>query len=136
MALPWLRLYTDFQDNARVQDLSEVMQRRLVMLFISRRKLDKLTDKIVSFQWRMTMEQVVETKSVFIEAGFMDDDWNIFSWDERQPPSDSSAARVKKYRGNKVTALKPLQKREDGSYSNSLDKIREDTDEWGNAPMV
>lgn len=135
MALPWLRLYTDFQDNARVQDLSEVMQRRLIMLFISRRKLDKLTDKIVSFQWRMPLEQVVETKLVFIEAGFIDADWNIFSWDERQPPSDSSAARVKKHRG-KVTPSAPLQKRDDRSYSNSLDKIRQDEDIWGNGQRV
>lgn len=98
MANPWFRLYSEFQDDPDIQLLSEQMQRRFVMLLCSRCKTEVLTDTVIGFQWRMSVEDVAETKRVFIAAGFIDDTWTVMNWNKRQFVSDNTNDRVKKYR--------------------------------------
>lgn len=102
MANPWFRLYSEFQDDPKIQMLSEQMQRRFVMLLCSRCKVESLTDQIVAFQWRMPLADVLTTKAVFVEAGFIDDEWIVIAWDKRQYVSDKSTERVRKFRSGET----------------------------------
>jgi 5-methylcytosine-specific restriction endonuclease McrA len=98
MANPWFRLYAEFADDPKVQIMSEAMQRRLVMLMCSRCKEEVLTDDQRAFYWRISPEELETTKRVFINYGFIDANWNLRHWDDRQFLSDSSKERVKRYR--------------------------------------
>ena len=98
MPNPWFRMYSEFMDDPKVQMMSESDQRRLVMLFCERCKEVKHTETLRAFHWRITPLELSATKAVFIEHGFIDDDWNVINWDERQFISDSSTERVRQFR--------------------------------------
>lgn len=99
MANQWFRLYAEFASDHKVQMMSEVDQRRLVMLFCFRCNSDEtLHDTEVAFQLRVSMDEWLATKQVFLERGFIDKDNNILNWDKRQYISDTSTDRVRKYR--------------------------------------
>jgi hypothetical protein len=102
MGLPWFRLYHEFADDPKVQMLPEAMQRRLVMLFCERCKEAKLDDIQRAFHWRISMEELDATKTVFLAAGFIDEKWNVCNWMKRQFLSDSSTDRVRRHRMNKA----------------------------------
>lgn len=104
MPLPWLRLWTEIQDDPTVIVLPEVMRWRYIMLLVSARKTDnsgKLTDKYLAVQWRIPVDEVAETKEALVSAGLCRNDWTIPSWDKRQPNSDSSSERSRKSRERK-----------------------------------
>jgi DNA-binding protein Fis len=98
MANPWFRLYSEFADDPKVQIMPEAMQRRLVMLMCSRCKGETLHETQRAFQWRISREELNETKRIFVEHGFIDDDWTLRNWDRRQYVSDVSTERVRKHR--------------------------------------
>ena len=99
MANQWFRLYAEFASDHKVQMMSEVDQRRLVMLFCFRCNSDEtLHDTEIAFQLRVSIDEWMATKQVFIERGFIDKDNNILNWDKRQYISDTSTDRVRKYR--------------------------------------
>jgi hypothetical protein len=117
MANQWFRMYSEFANDAKVQMMSEIDQRRLVMLFCFRCNGDvTLQDEEVTFQLRISNEEWSRTKALFIQKGFIDSDNNILNWDKRQFISDSSAARVARHRDKKkqecnVTVTPPEQNR-------------------------
>jgi hypothetical protein len=80
--------------------MPEVFQRRLIMLFCIRCQQPKIQEEHLEYQLRIKPEDVKETKEVFIKNGFIDADWNILNWEKRQFSSDSSTARVRKFREN------------------------------------
>lgn len=97
--MQWFRLYQEFATDAKVQMLSEINQRRLVMLFCFRCNSDvTLQDEEVAFQLRITSEEWASTKAEFIKRGFIDKYNNVLNWDKRQYVSDSSNQRVKRHR--------------------------------------
>ena len=102
MANSWFRFYAEFEDDPKVQMLPEHMQRRLAMLFCERCKEEKRTDAQRAFKWGISLSNLSETKSLFIENGFIDDKWNLTNWNKRQFLSDSSTDRVRKYRASKA----------------------------------
>ena len=107
MANPWFRLYSEFADDPKVQMLPEAMQRRLVMLFCARCKCDgpvTFRETELAFQWRVTMDELSETRTLFIEQGFIDEQWNLLNWNKRQFLSDSSTDRTRQYRERKRTS--------------------------------
>jgi hypothetical protein len=120
MALPWFRLYSDFIDNPKVQMLPEHMRYRYVALLCCRCKHETLTDQVVAFHLRLSLPDTLETKALFVEQGIIDTSWHIFKWDKRQFVSDSSTARVHKFRDN-VTAMKRFTKRSNGVTRNGPD---------------
>lgn len=135
MANQWFRLYSEFATDPKVQALSEVLQRRYIMLLClkSNGDLDSVTDrnenvtlKIISTALRVTEKELQETKKELIEFGFIDDVWNINSWDKRQYISDlkdpTNKERQQRYRENK--------RNNDNAKSNGrvTDKKRPDTD--------
>jgi hypothetical protein len=100
MSNPWFRMYAEFATDAKVQMLSEAMQRRLVMILCLRcsNALVTLHDDEIAFQLRISETELAETKSGFVSKGFIDSAWNVLNWDKRQFVSDSSTARVAKHR--------------------------------------
>ena len=101
MSNPWFRLYHEFADDPKVQILSEPMQRRLIMLFCHRCKCDGLVtfrEQEAAFHWRITPEEMSKTKDLFIQQGFIDKEWNLLNWNDRQYLSDSSTDRTRAYR--------------------------------------
>lgn len=100
MANPWFRMYAEFATDAKVQMLSEAMQRRYLMLMCLRcsNALVTLQDEEIAFQLRISGDELAETKALFIKKGFIDSAWNLLNWEKRQFASDSSKDRVAKHR--------------------------------------
>jgi len=96
-------MYTEFSTDPKVQMLSEVMQRRLVMVFCMRasNSLVTLHETEIAFQLRVSDDELKETKRLFVSKGFIDESWNVLNWDKRQFRSDSSAERVSRHREKK-----------------------------------
>lgn len=122
MANPWFRLYAEFVHDPKVQMLSEVMQRRLLMIFCLRcsNVLETLHETEIAFQLRITEEELKAAKLQFTEKGFINADWEVLNWEKRQFASDSSTARVSKHRAKakeEGNATETLQHRS----SNALD---------------
>ena len=100
MANQWFRMYSEFATDAKVQMMSEAMQRRYLMLMCLRCSNDLVTlhDEEIAFQLRISDEELAETKALFIKKGFIDSTWNLLNWEKRQFASDSSKDRVAKHR--------------------------------------
>ena len=102
MANQWFRMYSEFSYDPKVQMLNEIDQRRLVMLFCLRCNGNvTLQDEEVTFQLRISNIEWQITKATFIAKGFIDSDNEVLNWDKRQYASDSSAARVQRFRDKK-----------------------------------
>ena len=102
MANPWFRLYSEFAFDQKVQMLSEVDQRRLIMLFCFRCSGNvTLQDEEVTFQLRCSNDEWLKTKATFIAKGFINESNEVLNWDKRQYISDTSAVRVAKHREKK-----------------------------------
>lgn len=102
MANPWFRLYSEFAFDQKVQMLSEIDQRRLIMLFCFRCSGNvTLQDEEVTFQLRCSNDEWLKTKAIFIAKGFINEHNEVLNWDKRQYISDSSAERVARYREKK-----------------------------------
>ncbi len=98
-------MYTEFATDAKVQTMSESMQRRLIMLFCIRGIFGpKIDDKQVAYSLRLTPEELAETKALFTKLKFIGPDWNVRNWEARQKPSDHSKMRVRKHREAKKKA--------------------------------
>lgn len=97
---PWFRMYTEFAEDPKVQMMPEAMQRRLVMLFCLRCRDVTVTlrDDEIAFSLRISDAELAETKALFVQKGFIENDWSVRNWDKRQFVSDSSAARTRAYR--------------------------------------
>lgn len=141
MSNPWFRMYAEFATDPKVQMLSEVMQRRLMMVFCLRcsNNLVTLHDDEIAFQLRITSDELAETKALFISKKFIDKSWNVLNWEKRQMKSDSSADRVAKHRALQKTKQQEqsnddvtLQKQD----ANGLDKIRIDKNRLNKATPV
>ena len=119
MANQWFRLYSEFSHDPKVQMLSEVNQRRLIMLFCIRCNGNvTLQDEQVAFQLRISMDEWLTSKATFIDKNFINNDNEVLNWDKRQFVSDSSAERVAKHRErmkqySNVTVTPPEQNRTD-----------------------
>lgn len=122
MSNPWFRMYSEFSHDPKVQMMSEAMQRRYVMIMCLRcsNALVTLHETEIAFHLRITDDELAETKALFMEKGFIDEQWNLLNWEKRQFASDSSRERVARHRARKKAesnADVTLQKRR----SNALD---------------
>lgn len=123
MANQWFRLYSEFSHDPKVQMLSEVNQRRLIMLFCIRCNGNvTLQDEQVAFQLRISMDEWLTSKATFLDKKFINNDNEVLNWDKRQFVSDSSAERVAKHRermkqSSNVTVTPPEQNRTDTEHN-------------------
>lgn len=132
--MEWLRLYTEFSTDPKVQIMSEAMQRRLIMLFCIERSNGIETfhvtdrDDSLCFAMRISRESLDETKDEFLRRGFINSDWTLRNWNKRQYASDSSTERVKRHREAKKmadeTACNNMKR-----FSNSTEQNRTDTEQ-------
>jgi len=124
-------MYSEFMNDPKVQLMSEVNQRRLVMIFCMRCNGNvTLQDKHVTFMLRISDAEWSDSKAEFIDNGFIDNDNNVLNWDKRQFISDSSVERVARHRALhktvtvtkcNVTVTPPEQNRTD-TEQNRTDK--------------
>jgi hypothetical protein len=100
VSLPWFRMYSEFATDTKVQSMSEVLQRRLVMLFCLQcsGELEKLDDDELACALRIAPDELTKTMDVFKRKGFLGPDGKIAKWDKRQFKSDSSTERVRAHR--------------------------------------
>ena len=102
-SMPWFRMYHEFATDPKVQMLSEVDQRRFIMLLCLKCCNADVTLQCneIAFQLRVTEAEWQATKARLIDKGLIDEDGKPEAWDKRQYVSDSSAERVRKHRENK-----------------------------------
>ena len=93
-------MYAEFAHDPKVQMMSEVMQRRYIMIMCMRcsNALVTLHETEIAFHLRVTETELAETKALFVSKGFIDNAWNLLNWEKRQFVSDRSAPRVAKHR--------------------------------------
>jgi hypothetical protein len=107
--LPWFRLYTTFAKHPLVQMLSFDDQRHLVVVWCLKRKgiLDKeyvsaeLRSRVICAELGLDPVAAGEVNRRIRELGLIDENWQPSNWDEKQPISDSSTARVRKHRAKR-----------------------------------
>lgn len=100
MALPWFKLWEEFGTDPKVQILSEVDQRRFIMLLClcCRNGYVTLHDTEVACYMRVTCNEWLESKSNFLRQNLINDQNQPCAWEKRQSRLNSSAARVKAWR--------------------------------------
>lgn len=99
----WYRMYSEFATDAKVQNMSETLQRRFTMFLCLQcsGEFERFTHDELATALRITTEELTLTKEVFTEKRFLDATGKIRSWNKRQFKSDNSSARVKKHRSKK-----------------------------------
>ena len=125
--MQWFRFYNEFAFDPKIQTMSETLQRRFTMLLClqSNDDLQKLTPNEIAFALRITTEDLLETKKVFIKKGFIDEEFTILNWDKRQYISDNSTQRVRKHRQKQDETL---QKRSETVTVTPPEQIQNRTD--------
>ena len=100
MANPWFRMYHEFAVDPKVQMLSEIDQRRYLMLLCLRCCNGDVTlhETAIAFQLRISLREWAETRTVLQAANLIDTESKPTNWDKRQMLSDSSRERVAAFR--------------------------------------
>jgi hypothetical protein len=111
--MDWFRMYGDFATDPKVQALTEVMQRRLVMLMCLRSTnvLVTLQDEEIGGALRINAAQVAEMKDLLQRRGFIKGQWELTGWARHQLVSDTSAKRVAKHRARGREQAEAIAKR-------------------------
>lgn len=106
---PWFRLYSEFVSDPKVQLLAFEDQRHFVALLclkcngtldtssVSQDHHERLIAKAIG----LDPISAIEVKRRLMEVGLIEQDWTPSKWDSRQYESDSSAARMHKWREKK-----------------------------------
>jgi len=111
-SLPWLRLYTEFSTDYKVQMMPESMQRRLIMLFCFQREgtLNSMTDDEIAYRLGISKSKWKMTRQRFFENGFVNNNEKIKIGDDflvnfstRQKDSDDSTKRKQNQRLREVS---------------------------------
>lgn len=98
--MSWFRMYHEFSTDPKVQMLSEVDQRRYVMLLCLRCCNGDVTlqETEVAFQLRVSLDEWQATKATLVGKNLIKQDNTPAAWYKRQYVSDSSAERVARHR--------------------------------------
>lgn len=109
----WFRMYSEFATDVKVQSMNETLQRRFIMFLClhCNGEYERLNDDELAFALRITPAELIDTRGVFIQKGFLDDNGKIRNWNKRQYKSDSSTERVQKHRERQRNDDETLQKR-------------------------
>ena len=93
-------MYAEFATDPKVQMLSEVNQRRFLMVMCLRCSNGSVTlqDSEVAFQLRISDAEWTITKNMFLDKNLISSDNRPTKWESRQFDSDTSNARVAKHR--------------------------------------
>ena len=96
----WFRMYSETATDPKIQMMSESDQRRWMMLLCLRCGNDDVTfqDADLAFQLRVSLDDWLTTKALFITKCLINSDNKVLAWNKRQYVSDLSTSRVKKHR--------------------------------------
>lgn len=97
---PWFRMYTEFASDPKVQRLDETLQRRFIMLLCLAGSGVTPTNDVsdIDYVLRIGVSECEKTRCILVSKGLITDDWFPVKWGKRQFASDSSTARVKRFR--------------------------------------
>jgi len=100
MSMPWFRFYYKFMEDEKIQMLSEVDQRRFVMLLCVRccNGNETLQDSEIAWKLRIDETQWKQTKKRLLEKNLIDESGKPTKWNKCQYVSDSSTERVRQHR--------------------------------------
>ncbi len=111
MSNPWIRLYREALHDPKVVTLSDRQHRAWFNCLLIAGDDGKLPSKRdIAVHMRTTIVEAEQLICDLVEAGLIDADvmsgavpvYSVHSWTKRQYASDSSAARVRKYREKKA----------------------------------
>ena len=94
----WFRAYYWFGTDPRIQALSEVDQRRYLLLLCLRSKQQQLTDQLIANFLTIKLNDWQATKQRLIKIGLSDSQNEPCDWPQLKYKSDCSTARVQKHR--------------------------------------
>jgi len=122
-------MYAEFAHDPKVQSLSEVDQRRFLMVLCLRCSNGDVTlqDVDIAFSLRIDVDSWAKTKQILLERKLINKRNQPTAWDKRQFASDSSAERVSRHRAKlksngECNVTSPLQKR----HANALEAEAEE----------
>lgn len=128
----WFRMYAEFATDPKVQMLSEIDQRRYLMLCCLRCGNGDVTlhETEIAFQLRISEQEWAKTKVTLVTKNLVTERGWPVTWEKRQQTSDSSAARVARYREKKKQERNgdvTLQKRSGNVLEIEKEKEKENT---------
>ncbi len=118
----WFKMFAEFATDAKVQSMSEAMQRRLVMFFClhCQGDLEKLDHDEIAAALRITSEELTGTRELFDKKGFLTSKGAPKNWEKRQKYDPTAAERMKRFReqhrNGAVTEAQPSQNGHRTSY--------------------
>ena len=106
MAKPWFRLYAEFASDPKVQLLDFGDQRHYIVLLClkcngtldSTAKSPEHRERLIARALGLDPITAAEVRRRLDEAGLIAPDWQPLKWDDRQYESDTSAARMHRFR--------------------------------------
>lgn len=102
--LSWCRFYVNFAHNIDIQALSEVDQRRYLMLLLLKTENQirtNFSNTTIAHYLNISAAAWKKTRDKLIEVGIIDFTNHPTGWEFRQRPSDSGAKKMRAYRARK-----------------------------------
>lgn len=90
---PWFKMFHEWASDPKVQQLSEVDQRRMIMLLCFRCRGDSPSIDSWAFSCRITPNKMRKTAERLQEIGFLTADLEIRAWESRQGRSEADRKR-------------------------------------------
>jgi hypothetical protein len=95
--LPWFRFDADFATDPRIGMLSEFAQLVLIRaMCATARRVTPCADEHFAWWIRSDPKRLAKAKRELIEAELISEEWVPTDWDQRQPPTDRTAADRKR----------------------------------------
>ncbi len=104
--MQWFRVYTDIVDNHKLRMLAfEDRWHYIAVLACHNAGIlkgeNEFKERALAVKLGLQVRELDELKRRLCDVRLVDENWLPLNWDERQYKSDSSTARVAKYRKNK-----------------------------------
>lgn len=101
--MKWFKFFKNFSTDPILQSMSEINQRRYLMLLCLQCESDIYTipqnaqEQVISTFLRISIDELRNTKEALLNANLITKNWVIVNWKQHQAPA-TSAERTKKYR--------------------------------------
>lgn len=106
--MPWLRLYTETVDNAKLRVLAfEDRWHFVALLCVKGQGVNfegENFERFLAVKLGLQMRELDEVKRRLMSAELIDAQWQPLGWDDRQFASDNGAERMRKHREKKKLA--------------------------------
>lgn len=103
----WFKFYHEWSNDPKVQQLSEVDQRRMVMIMCMACRGERLDLGSIAYCLRLKPSKLRPTLGRLTAIGFLSDDGTIINWDRRQGPSEAQKKRQQRKAKRHVPGQSP-----------------------------